>query len=114
MGLVEDDLLFRTVLSAPLADSALDGAPDTQWQRGVTALHLLDDGDGAQGGCGLQHRADLGVEQVAQRIGPSPAPRGRGLRWQKRIRGLAVGGSPAVAGLGGSGRRGIRVAVRPM
>ena len=35
----------------------------------MTAHHLLEDGDGSQAGGRLQHRHDLGVEDVGERIG---------------------------------------------
>jgi hypothetical protein len=52
---------------------ALQRAPDAGAEFGMTAQQLVEDGDGAHTGRGAQHRHDLGIEQVAERIRAAPS-----------------------------------------
>ena len=75
MHLPEDDLLLLAVDGAPGPDAPLDRAADAAVQLGMTPQHLLEDGDRANARRRLQHRHDLGIENVGERIGPAPLPR---------------------------------------
>ena len=68
MDLAEDHLLVGTVQSAPGTDAPLQGTPDARGQSGVATLHLFEDGNRPQLRGGLQHRYDLGVEEIGQRV----------------------------------------------
>jgi hypothetical protein len=93
MGLTEDHLALRPVQGTPLADAPLERPADAGPELGMPAQQLLEKGDGSQAGVGLQHRRDLGVEDLGQRIRPS-APTGR----------VLLGGWPRVVGKAVAGR----------
>ena len=52
----------------PRADAALQGSADAVAEIGMAPDDLLEDRDRAQAGRRLQHRHDLGLEHLAQRI----------------------------------------------
>ena len=54
-------------------DAALQGSARPGRQVGMAPLHLLEDRHRAQARCGHQHRYDLGIEEVDQRIRTAPA-----------------------------------------
>ncbi len=68
MHLAEDHLLVRSVSCPPGADAAFHSPPNACGQTGVASLHLFEDGDRPQPRCGLQHRHDLGLEKISQRV----------------------------------------------
>jgi hypothetical protein len=61
----------------------------------VTPDHLLEDGDGTKAGGGLQEGHDLGLEEIAERIGTASAARRLLHRRQSRIMRQAVAGRGA-------------------
>ena len=79
MDLAEDDLLVRAMQRPPGTDAPLQGAARTRGQVRMAPLHLFEDRDRPQPRRRLQHRHDLGIEEVGQRIraaaarGPSAA-----------------------------------------
>ena len=91
MHLAEDDLLLRAMDGAPRADAPLQRPANAAAQFGMAPEHLLEDGDRPKAGGGLQHRHDLGVEDIGQRIGPAPSARRLLLRGQPRILLDAIG-----------------------
>ena len=68
VGLAEDDLLLLAVDRPPGADPPLQRAADSGAEFRVASEHLLEDRDRPYAGGGLQHRHDLGLEDVGQRI----------------------------------------------
>lgn len=80
VSLTEDHLLFRAAPRAPGAHAPFDGATDPRRQIRVSTAHLLEYSHGAQRGRGFQQRANVGLEQFPQRIGPASAARGLLLR----------------------------------
>ena len=68
MDLAEDDLLVSAMQRPPGSDAAFQGAPDSFGQIDVAALHLFEDRDRAKVWRGRQHRDDLGVEEISERI----------------------------------------------
>ena len=89
------------VQRAPLADAPLQRPPDPGAELGMPAQQLLEDGDRPQARARLQHRHDLGVEDVGQRIGPPPLARRALLRGRSRVLRDAVAGGGAEPGAGG-------------
>ena len=92
VGLAEDHLALRATDGAPGPDTTLGRAADAGPQFGMATDHLLEDRDGSQTKCGLQHRHDLGLEEIAQRIGAAPCTRCRPGRRQPRIVRDAIAG----------------------
>jgi hypothetical protein len=68
MRLAKDYLLVRTVESTPGTNAALQGTPDASGQIGMAPLHLFEDGNRAQLRRRLEHRHDLGLEEIGQRV----------------------------------------------
>ena len=73
VDLPEDDLLLFPMDGAPCADSPLQGPPDPSPEFGIASEHLFEDGDGSKAGSGLQHRHDLRLEDIGQRVRPPPS-----------------------------------------
>ena len=79
MDLAEDHLLVRAMQRPPGTDAPLQGAAHAGGQIGMAPLHLFEDRYRAQPRRRLQHRHDLGIEELGQRIrtaaarGPSAA-----------------------------------------
>jgi hypothetical protein len=73
MDLAEDHLLIGAMNGAPGADTALQRTTCPGRQPRMAPLHLVENGDRAQVRCGLQHRHDLGVEEIGEWIGASAA-----------------------------------------
>jgi hypothetical protein len=83
--LAEDHLLVRAMQRSPGTDAALQGAPHARGQRGMAPLHLFEDGNRPQLRGGLQHRYDLGVEEISQRVRAAAATALRIVRRQPVI-----------------------------
>ena len=90
--LAEDHVALRAMQRLPMPDAALQRAAYVWRQVRVTAEHLVEHGDRAQAGGGLQHGNDLGVPDCRKRIGASPAA------WR-----LALGGQPGIGIQPGAG-----------
>ena len=75
LDLAEDHLLVRPMHGAPRPYAALQGAARSSGQVGMAPLHLLKDRDGAQAWRRLQHRHDLGIKEINQRIRAATATR---------------------------------------
>ena len=91
MDLAEHHLLLRAVQCAPGADASFQGASDPGRQLGMTALQFLKDRDRSQARSGGEHRDDLGIKDLGQRIGPSARTRSCFLRGKSWIVFDAVG-----------------------
>ena len=89
--LAEDDLLLLAVNGAPGADAPLQRATHALVQFGMTTHHLLENGHWPDARCGLQHRHDLRVENVGERVGTPAAARLLLLRGQSWILLDAIG-----------------------
>jgi len=74
MDLAEDHLLLGTVQRAPRPNAPFHCPPHAAGKLGVPTLHLFEDRHAAKTGCRLQHRHDVAVEDVGQRIRTAPAP----------------------------------------
>ena len=111
VGLAEDDVLLGAVDGPPGADAPLEGPADAGAEIGVAAQDLLEDRHGSQAGRGLKQGDDLGLEEVAQRIGPAPAAHARLHGGQARVAGEAVARGGAEVCLGGSDRDGVGATV---
>jgi hypothetical protein len=74
VDLPKDDFLLFPIDGAPGADPPLQGPPDPRPEFGMASEHLLENGDGSKAGSGLQHRHDLRLEEIAQRVRPPPSP----------------------------------------
>ena len=99
--LAEDHVLLLAVLGTPEANPALQGAPHARVQLGVAAHQLLEHADRADARAVLEDRHDDGVEDIGQRVRPSPTP-WLGLLVRKRwIGGQTVAGGAAEPRLGG-------------
>ena len=92
VDLAKDDLLLFPMDGAPGADPPLQGAPDPGPEFGMASEHLLEDGDGSKAGSGLQHRHDLRLEDIGQRVRPPPSAHLLLLRGQSGILLEAIGG----------------------
>ena len=68
MDLPKDDFLLFPMDGAPCADPPLQGPPDPA-EFGMASEHLLENGDGSKAGSSLQHRHDLRLEEIGQRVG---------------------------------------------
>jgi hypothetical protein len=91
---------------SPGTDAALQGAPDASGQLGVASLHLIEDGDRAQLRCRLQHRHDLALKEIGQRVRAAAAADLRIVRRQPVIVLEAIRGGSADRSLRrGHGRR---------
>ena len=90
--LAEDHVALGAVQRLPVADAPLQRAAHARRQVGVAAEHLLEQGDRAKPGSGLQHGHDLGVPDRREGIGAAPAARR-----------LALGGKPGVGVEPGAG-----------
>ena len=66
-------LTLVPVDGAPCADSPLQGPPDPNPEFGMASEHLFENGDGPKAGSGLQHRHDLRLEDIGQRVRPPPS-----------------------------------------
>ena len=75
MFLAEDHLPLRAVQRLPQADPALQRAAQNIGEPGVAALHLAQHGDRPQSRAGQQHRHDLALPILGQRIGTSSPAR---------------------------------------
>ena len=99
MLLAEDHVLLGTVLCAPAVDPPFQGAPDARVQIRMSLHQLLEHAHGADLRTVLQDRHHLGLEDVGQRVRPTPAPRRRLPGRQGRIRGEPVARGAAEARL---------------
>ena len=72
MHLSEYDLLLLAVDGSPGADAPLQCAANLAAQFGMAPPHLLEDGDRAKTGGGLEHGHDLGIEDIREWIGAAP------------------------------------------
>ena len=72
VDLAEDDLLFRPVHGTPRPHPAFQGAANAATQLRMAPPHLLEDGDRSQCRRRLQHRQDLGLEKLTERVGSTP------------------------------------------
>jgi hypothetical protein len=107
VNLAEHHLALGAVQRPPSADAPLQRPPDPGAEIGMPAQQLLEDGHRPQARAGLEHRNDLGVEDLRQRIGPSPPARRALLRGWTRVLLDAVAGGRAEPGAGGGdGNRG--------
>ena len=75
MFLAEDHLPLRAVQRLPQADPALQRAAQNIGEPSVAALHLAQHGDRPQSRAGQQHRHDLALPILGQRIGTSSPAR---------------------------------------
>lgn len=64
VNLAEDHLLIGAVHGPPGANAALESAARACGQRWMAPLHFFEDCHRAQGGRGLEHWHDLGIEEV--------------------------------------------------
>ena len=111
VGLAEDDVLVRAVDRAPRADAPLERAADAGAEGGMASQDLLEDRDRSQARGRLEQRHDLGVEEVAQGIRPTPAAHALLHGGQARVAGKAVAGGGAEGRLGGGNRDGVGATV---
>jgi hypothetical protein len=74
MDLTEDHLLLGTMQRSPGADAPLQGAANARRQIGMASLHLFEDRDGPKPRRRLQHRDDLGIEEIGKWIRTATAP----------------------------------------
>ncbi len=105
--LAEDDVLLLAMHRAPGADPALQRAADAGAEFGMAPDDLLEDRDRAQAGRGLEHRHDLGLEHVGERVGPPAAAGGLSHGGQARVAGDPIAGRPAHRRLGGRDGHGV-------
>ena len=73
MDLAEDDLLVRAMQRPPGTDAPLQGAARTGGQVRMAPLHLVEDRHRPQPRRRRQHRHDLGIEELGERIGTASA-----------------------------------------
>ncbi len=96
---------------APGPDAALQGAADAVPEFGMSLDDLIEDGDRAQTGRGLQHGHHLGLEHVGERV-RAPAAAGRGTHGgEARVFGDPVPGRLAHRRLGGRDGHGVGLTV---
>lgn len=74
MDLAKDDFLVRAVKRPPRTDASLEGAARTGGQVRVAPLHLVENRHRTQVRCRRQHRHDLSIEEVGERIGAAAPP----------------------------------------
>ena len=106
-GLTEDHLLLGTMLRPPGPDAPLQRPPHAGSESGMPAHEFLEHGDRPQARRGLEHRHDLAVEHLGQRIGTPTFARRPLLRGQARVASQSVARRDRESGLGG--RRGHAV-----
>jgi hypothetical protein len=75
VDLPEDDLLLFAMDGAPGADTPLNRAANASAKFGMTPDNLIEDGDRSNAGSRFQHRHDLGVENIGERIGTASISR---------------------------------------
>jgi len=94
---------------SPLADTPLQRPPDPGAEIRMPPQQFLEHGHRPQPRTRPEHRDDLGVEDLCQRIGPPPTARTTLLRGRMRVLLNAVAGRRAEPGTGGGdGDRGGR------
>ena len=111
VDLAEDDVLVGSVDGSPGTDAPLERAADAGAEVGVAAQDLLEDRHRSQAGGRLEQGHDLGLEEVTERIGPTPAALALLHGGQARVAGEAVAGGGAEGRLGGGNRDGVGAAV---
>ncbi len=90
-------------------DAPLQRPPDAGSQIGMPTHQLIEDRDGPQTGTRLQHRDDLGLEDLRQGIGPPSLARCPLLGGRARVLRDAIAGGRAEPGARrGDGDRGVR------
>ncbi len=83
--LAEYHVPLGAVSCAPVTDAPFQGAPDTRVQFGMAPHQFLENAHRANAGIVLQHRHNLGVKNIGQRVWTPPSPRGFLLRGKCRI-----------------------------
>jgi len=107
MGLAKNDVLLLAMHGPPGADPALEGAADAGAEIGMAPDDLLEDRDRAQAGRGCEHRHDLRLEQLAERVGSPPAAGCLARRRQARVSSDPMSGRPAHRRLRGCHHHGV-------
>src|SRR5262245_10285332 len=115
--LTEDHVLLRAVVRLPHADAPLQCTAHIAIEIGMSTDDLVKDGDRAYSRRLLEHRHDLALPHVNERIGPAPTACNVLLRWQPRIGVDPIRGGLAEPGLrsgdgGGIGLTGLHVQPR--
>jgi hypothetical protein len=73
MDLSEDHLLISTVQGSPCANAAFQRAARPGRQTRMASLHLFENRHRPKAGARRQHRHDLGIEELGERIGATAA-----------------------------------------
>ena len=103
--LAENHIAIRTVDRPPPGDAALQGPAHPRRNLGTPTANLLEDRHRAQARCGFQHRHNLAVPDICERVGTPASARLFLLRWQPGIGFDPIGGRSGKPSLrGGDGR----------
>ena len=75
MLLPEDHVPLGAFERAPLTDAPLQGPAHALTKLRMSADHLVEHADRPDAGCGHEHRHDLGIPQMGERIGTAALTR---------------------------------------
>ena len=111
MGLAENHIPFWSRDGAPGPHAPFERPPNIGIKLRMTPPHLLEDCDSPDARRSFQHRHDLGIPNLSQRIGAPPSARRFLLRRQTRIALNPVACRGAETGFGGGDGRAMVLSI---